>query len=106
MMMAVLGRTRKQPLRTWNGVLDPSIGRARGHAGTGAACKDSKLKEAVQAHGDKDWGATASLVPGRVGNQCWDRWKKRIDLNRSTIRRQHAKGCGAKQYSGVEQDGP
>jgi hypothetical protein len=32
--------------------------------GTWSEDKDIKLKDAVQRHGGKDWGAIAALVPG------------------------------------------
>jgi hypothetical protein len=34
---------------------------------------DIKLKNAVQTHGCKDWGAVAALVPGRTKKQCYNR---------------------------------
>jgi hypothetical protein len=36
--------------------------------------EDSKLKDAVQMHGGKNWGAVAALVLGRTRNQCCKRW--------------------------------
>ncbi len=37
--------------------------------------EDSKLKVAVQTHGGKNWGAIATLVPGRTNDQCRQRCK-------------------------------
>jgi hypothetical protein len=42
--------------------------------------EDSKLKDAVHTHGDKDWVAIAALVPGRRQKQCRNRWHVVLDL--------------------------
>jgi hypothetical protein len=41
--------------------------------------EDSKLKDTVHTHGDKDWVATVALVPGRTRLQCWKRWQKNLE---------------------------
>jgi hypothetical protein len=56
--------------------LDPSIDRANGRTGKWAEAEDSKLKDAVQTHGGKDWAAIAALVPGRTQKQCHQKWHK------------------------------
>jgi myb proto-oncogene protein len=70
----VPGRTKKQCQRRWHDVLDPSIDRANGRTGKWAKDEDSKLKDAVQTHGGKNWGAITALVPGRTQRQCRNRW--------------------------------
>jgi hypothetical protein len=40
---------------------------------------DSKLKDAVQTHGEKDWAAITALVPSRTKHQCKSRWKDVLD---------------------------
>jgi hypothetical protein len=70
----VPGRTKHQCLDRWNKYMDPSLGRLNGQTGKWAAVEDSKLKDAVQAHGEKEWGAISLMVPGRTKNQCCDRW--------------------------------
>jgi hypothetical protein len=82
----VPGRTGSQCWSRWKDALDPSIDRANQRTGKWTAVEDSKLTDAVHTHSDKDWGAIAALVPGRTRGQCWSRWKKRIDPNRSTVR--------------------
>jgi myb proto-oncogene protein len=77
----VPGRTKKQCLSRWHDVLDPSIGRADGRTGKWTAVEDSKLKEAVETHGDKDWVAIFALVPGRTKKQCCNRWHDVLDPN-------------------------
>jgi hypothetical protein len=36
--------------------------------------EDINLKDAVQRHGGKNWGAIAALVPCRARSQCHSRW--------------------------------
>jgi hypothetical protein len=83
----VPGRTKNQCNQRWHDALNPSIGRASRRKGKWSAADDSQLKHAVQTHGDNDWVAISTLVPGRTKKQCWDRWryKKDIDPNRSTV---------------------
>jgi hypothetical protein len=50
--------------------MDPTTARA----GKWTADEDSKLEDAVQTHGDKDWVAICALVPGRTRTQCNHRW--------------------------------
>jgi hypothetical protein len=68
------GRTRNQCSSRWHNGLDSSIGEATRRTGKWAEDEDSKLKDAVQRHGDKDWIAISTLVPGRTPRQCWNRW--------------------------------
>jgi hypothetical protein len=50
-------------IRDDNHALDPSNDRANGHKGKLTAVEDSKLKDALQTHSDKDWFAISALVP-------------------------------------------
>jgi hypothetical protein len=77
----VPSRTSRQCYNKWNGALDPNIDRANGRTGTWAEGEDSKLKDAVQIHGSKNWGAVAALVPGRTKNSCRARWRDALDPN-------------------------
>jgi hypothetical protein len=65
----VPGRARNQCNKRWHDVLDPSIDHANERMGRWAGEEDSKLKDAVQMHGNKDWVAVAVLVPGRTKKQ-------------------------------------
>jgi hypothetical protein len=76
------GRTKIQCSSRWHG-LGCSIGRANGRTGKWTSDEVIKLKDAIQTHGDKDWVAISALVPGRTKKQCWDRWKKHMDPNRT-----------------------
>jgi hypothetical protein len=60
--------------------LNPSIALASGRKGKWSAVEDSKLKDAVQKHGVKDWAAITALVPGRTQRQCHNRWDT-LDVN-------------------------
>jgi hypothetical protein len=58
--------------------LNPSIDRTP-RTGKWTEDEDSKLKDAVQTHGGKNWGAIAALVPGRTNDQCRHRWQGVLD---------------------------
>jgi hypothetical protein len=70
----VPGRTRSQCYYRWSAVLDLNIDQATGRAGKWAEDEDSKLKDALQTHGGKNWVVIAALVPGRTISQCRNRW--------------------------------
>jgi hypothetical protein len=74
-MLLPRGRTTVPCLHRWKDVLDPNIDQTTGRTGKWTAVEDSKLKDAVQTHGDKDWDAIAALFPDRSRNQCRNRWK-------------------------------
>jgi hypothetical protein len=75
----IAGRSAKQCSSRWDNFLDPNIDRASGRTGKWTVDEDSKLKDAVQTHGGKNWAATASLVPGRTKLQCRKRWHDVLD---------------------------
>jgi hypothetical protein len=83
----VSGRTRSQCKTRWYNALNPSIAQTTGSTGKWEEEEDIKLKAAVQTHGGENWVAIAALVPGRTKRQCWARWKKYVDPNRSTVRK-------------------
>jgi hypothetical protein len=72
-------RTRNQCSDRWKYILDCGIDRANGRKGKWTAVEDSKLQDAVQTHGAKNWVAIAELVPGRASNQCLARWHNVLD---------------------------
>jgi hypothetical protein len=75
----VLGRTSDQCYQRWDNFLDSSTSRATGSEGKWAEDEDSKLKDAVQMHGGKNWFAISALVPGRTKIQCRNRWHNALD---------------------------
>jgi hypothetical protein len=72
----VPGRTKKQCWNRWHDALNPSIALTVGRTGRWSKYEDIKLKDAVQMHGDKNWGAITVLVSGRTKSQCQSRWQK------------------------------
>jgi hypothetical protein len=77
----VPGRTKIQCWSRWHYVLKPSIDQMTGRADTGKwkEDEDTKLKDAVETHGGKNWAAIAALVPGRTKKQCNNRWHYVLD---------------------------
>jgi myb proto-oncogene protein len=75
----VPGRTNIQCKNRWRDVLDPSIDQANKRTGRWTEDEDIKLKDTVQTHGGKNWGAIAALVPGRTNIQCRDRWHNALN---------------------------
>lgn len=41
--------------------------------------EDNLLREAVELHGTKNWSIVSTLVPGRNGKQCRERWSGMLD---------------------------
>jgi hypothetical protein len=86
----VPGRTKTQCNTRWHDILDPGIDRTTALTGEWKEDEDIKLKAAAATHGGKNWVAIATLVAGRTKQKCYDRWKKNMDPNRSTVRgKQH-----------------
>jgi hypothetical protein len=75
----VTGRGERQCCNRWHKTLDPSIDRVIGRRVKWTEDENSKLKDAVQLHGGKNWDAIATLVPGRTRSQCRSRWKDVLD---------------------------
>jgi hypothetical protein len=97
----VPGRTRKQCNERWKNSLVPSFDRANGRTGKWAEDEDSKLKDAVQMCGGKDWAAITALVPGRAIKQCKARWKGVLD---PSIDRASGRSCWTEDEDGMLKD--
>jgi hypothetical protein len=91
----VPGRTKTQCNHRWHDTLDPSIDRANGRTGKWEEDEDSKLKDAIQTHGDKDWVAILSLVPGRTRHQCYRRWNDALKPSIGRANARKGKWTGA-----------
>jgi hypothetical protein len=99
----VPGRTKKQCCNRWFRFLDPNIERENERRGKWAEDEDIRLKDTVQTHGDNEWAAVASRIPGRTKKQCNERWKNTLDPSIartagrtgkwSKIRRHQAERC-------------
>jgi hypothetical protein len=72
-------RTTEQCYDRWRNVLNPNIDRTSGRTDNWTAAEESKLKDAVQTQGDKNWGAIAALVPERTPEQCYHIWHNVLD---------------------------
>jgi myb proto-oncogene protein len=70
----VPGRTQKRWRSKWRNALDSNIEPTTSRTGKWTADENSKLQDAVQMHGGKDWVAIAALVPGLTQIQCNHRW--------------------------------
>jgi myb proto-oncogene protein len=77
----VPGQTEIQCRQRWKDALDTNIDQPSGRTGKWTALEDVKLKDAVQTHGGKDWGAIAALLPGRTKLQCSGRWREALVSN-------------------------
>jgi hypothetical protein len=49
------------------------------HTGKWTKDEDSKLKDAVQTYGGKNWNGISALVPGRTKCHCKHRWYYTLD---------------------------
>jgi hypothetical protein len=79
----VKGRTKSQCSIRWHKSFGPTIDQTTPHRkGKWTPEEDAQLIEAVMKHGNK-WVEVATLVPGRMGNQCYNRWH--IKLGPTTI---------------------
>jgi hypothetical protein len=80
----VPGRTNDQCSERWVNFLGPAIvGTNSSNKGPDAVGywppeEDSKLMEAVTELGSNDWTAVAALVPGRMNEECRQRWFNRL----------------------------
>jgi hypothetical protein len=71
--------------------LESNIERALGRGVKWTVDEDSKLKDAFQTHGGKNWSGIAALVPGRTKSQCHSRWKDVFANDRENGRRTKVK---------------
>jgi myb proto-oncogene protein len=71
----VPGRTTIQCSSRWHKSLGSQHRSSEWTQGKWSEDEDSKLKDAVQTHGGKNWGDIAALVPGRSRIQCRSRWQ-------------------------------
>lgn len=68
----VPGKTATQCSQRWRKALDPNIIK-----GKWSSEEDEKLRRAVATYGPK-WRKIASVIPGRTGKQCRDRYTSRL----------------------------
>lgn len=67
-------KTAPQIAGRWEKVLNPKLVK-----GSWTREEDETIINYVRQHGDKDWAKLASLLQGRIGKQCRERWKNHLD---------------------------
>jgi len=68
------GRTAVQCQHRWSKALNPE-----NIKGPWCANEDAQLVELVKQYGGKHWARIASMLPGRTGKQCRERWCNNLD---------------------------
>ena len=68
------GRTPAQCMLRWRTVLN-----AENVKGPWCPNEDAQLMELVNQYGGKHWAHIASMLPGRTGKQCRERWCNNLD---------------------------
>jgi hypothetical protein len=68
------GKTPQQLAERWEKVLNPSLVK-----GSWTREEDELIITFVREKGTKDWTKLASLLPGRIGKQCRERWRNHLD---------------------------
>jgi hypothetical protein len=68
------GKTPQQIAERWAKVLNPALVK-----GSWTRDEDETIIKYVQDHGTKDWTNLATLLPGRIGKQCRERWRNHLD---------------------------
>lgn len=68
------GKTMQQISERWNKVVDPSLVK-----GSWTRKEDELIISFVNQNGTKKWTKLASMLPGRIGKQCRERWKNHLD---------------------------
>jgi hypothetical protein len=71
----VPSKTKVQFYNRWRDAVNPSIALKNRRTCKWTEDDDLKLKNAVRAHGGKNWEGIAALVPGRTKVQCANRWR-------------------------------
>lgn len=74
------GKTPQQIAERWDKVLNPTLVK-----GSWTKEEDETIIDFVSKHGTKNWTKLATLLPGRIGKQCRERWRNHLDpeVNRS-----------------------
>lgn len=69
-------KTPQQIAGRWEKVLNPRLVK-----GSWTREEDEAIVRFVEQHGDKDWARLATLLRGRTGKQCRERFKNHLDPN-------------------------
>ena len=65
------GKTPQQLAERWGKVLDPSLVKR-----SWTREEDETILRFVGENGPRYWSRLAGLLPGRIGKQCRERWRK------------------------------
>lgn len=68
------GKSAQQIAERWEKVLNPNLVK-----GSWTREEDELIIKFVQEKGTKDWTKLATLLPGRIGKQCRERWRNHLD---------------------------
>jgi hypothetical protein len=68
------GKTPQQIAERWEKVLNPLLVK-----GSWTREEDMMIMQFVNEKGTKDWTKLATLLPGRIGKQCRERWRNHLD---------------------------
>jgi hypothetical protein len=69
----IAGKTEAQCANRWQKVLNPTLIK-----GPWTVEEDELLRQLVNEHGPRQWTKIASLMKGRVGKQCNERWHNHL----------------------------
>ncbi|KAK8886019.1 hypothetical protein M9Y10_041478 [Tritrichomonas musculus] len=69
-------KTTQQVTERWEKVLDPELVK-----GSWTRDEDQTIINFVRENGCKNWTRLSSLLPGRIGKQCRERWRNHLDPN-------------------------
>ena len=70
------GKKAQQIFERWTKVLDPKLMK-----GSWTVQEDEIITKFVTENGCKSWAKLATLLPGRIGKQCRERWFNHLDPN-------------------------
>lgn len=68
------GKTGQQIAERWDKVLNPNLVK-----GSWTRHEDEIIIQYVQENGTRNWRNLCSLLPGRIGKQCRERWRNHLD---------------------------
>jgi hypothetical protein len=68
------GKTSQQISERWSKVVNPALVK-----GSWTRHEDEIIVQFVTKYGTKNWTKLASLLPGRIGKQCRERWRNHLD---------------------------
>ena len=68
------GKTAQQISERWSKVVNPDLVK-----GSWTRQEDELIIDFVHRCGTKNWTKLASLLPGRIGKQCRERWRNHLD---------------------------